>query len=278
MIFMIIFSFNWDVAKFKPDFSIVPSKGYIAPGMDLPLEIAFQPSVVNADIRYSNLTCNIEGGKPLKLTLTGVCAACPPTGKELVQFQCSVRETDRKMVSISNKTGSQWVLTPVIEGEFFQGPDTLVIDAGATKPYNISYKPFRMTSADKKHLGSVFFALPDGSGLLYNLQGAADPPKPVDTIIREVPSKQPHTELIPVSNWEKTPQRFKVIIDLMKPDKLDPSTQLNGLDYLDVPGLTKRDYKLNFYSHKEGNFQAKVYFHISNDNFCIFFPVLLIHF
>ncbi|XP_063716545.1 hydrocephalus-inducing protein homolog isoform X4 [Symsagittifera roscoffensis] len=252
--------FNWDVAKFKPDFSIVPSKGYIAPGMDLPLEIAFQPSVVNADIRYSNLTCNIEGGKPLKLTLTGVCAACPPTGKELVQFQCSVRETDRKMVSISNKTGSQWVLTPVIEGEFFQGPDTLVIDAGATKPYNISYKPFRMTSADKKHLGSVFFALPDGSGLLYNLQGAADPPKPVDTIIREVPSKQPHTELIPVSNWEKTPQRFKVIIDLMKPDKLDPSTQLNGLDYLDVPGLTKRDYKLNFYSHKEGNFQAKVTF------------------
>ena len=226
--------------------------------MDLPLEIAFHPTVVNPDIRYSNLTCNIEGGKPLKLTLTGVCAACPPTGKELVQFQCNVREMDRKLINISNKSGNQWVLSPVVEGEFFQGPDTLVVEGGATKPYNIMYKPFRMTSSDKKHMGSVFFALPDGSGLLYNLQGTADSPKPVDTIIREVPSKQNHVELIPVNNWEKTPQRFKVMIDLMKPDKLDPSTQINGLNYLDVPGLTKRDYKLNFYTHKEGNFQTKV--------------------
>ncbi len=253
-----MFSFNWDAAKFKPDFTIVPVKGYIAPGMDLPFEISFHPTAVNPDIRYSNLTCNIEGGKPLKLTLTAVCAACPPTGKELVQFQCCVRETDKKLINISNKTGVNWVLSPVVDGEYFQGPDTLVVEAGATKPYNMTYKPARMTSGEKKHLGSVFFALPDGSGLLYNLQGTAEPPKPVDTVIREVPSKQTHVELVPVANWEKTPQRFKVVIDYIKPDKLDPSTQIRGLDYLDVPGLTKRDYKLNFYTHKEGNFQIKV--------------------
>ena len=90
-------------------------------------------------------------------------------------------------------------------------------------------------------------------------QGTAEAPKPADTIIREVASKQNHVELIPVNNWEKSPQRFKVMIDVMKPEKLDSSTQINGLDYLDVPGLTKRDFKLNFYTHKEGNFQIKVW-------------------
>ena len=49
------------------------------------------------------------------------------------------------------------------------------------------------------------------------------------------------------------------MIDVIKPDKLDSSSQINGLDYLDVPGLTKRDFKLNFYTHKEGNFQIKVF-------------------
>ena len=88
--------------------------------MDLPLEIAFHPTAINPDIRYSNLLCHIEKGKPLKLTLSGVCAACPPTGKELVQFQCSVRETDKKVINVSNKSGNKWVLSPVVEGEYFQ--------------------------------------------------------------------------------------------------------------------------------------------------------------
>lgn len=45
---------------------------------------------------------------------------------------------------------------------------------------------------------------------------------------------------------------------MIKPDKLDAGTTLKGLDYIDVPGSVKRDYKLNFYAHKEGTFGAKV--------------------
>ena len=45
---------------------------------------------------------------------------------------------------------------------------------------------------------------------------------------------------------------------MIKPDKADSSTTLKGLDYIDVAGLSKREYKLNFYSHKEGTFSAKV--------------------
>lgn len=47
---------------------------------------------------------------------------------------------------------------------------------------------------------------------------------------------------------------------MIKPDKLDAGTTLKGLDYIDVPGSAKRDYKLNFFAHKEGTFGAKVIF------------------
>ena len=40
-------------------------------------------------------------------------------------------------------------------------------------------------------------------------------------------------------------------IECVKPDKLDPSTTIKGLDYIDVPGMSTRDYKLTFHSHKE---------------------------
>ena len=46
--------------------------------------------------------------------------------------------------------------------------------------------------------------------------------------------------------------------ELVRPDKLDQSVSLHGMDYIDVPALGKRDYKLNFYSFKECTIVAKV--------------------
>lgn len=45
---------------------------------------------------------------------------------------------------------------------------------------------------------------------------------------------------------------------MVKPERLDAATSIKGLDYLEVPSSAKRDYKLNFHSHKEGTFTAKV--------------------
>jgi len=42
-----------------------------------------------------------------------------------------------------------------------------------------------------------------------------------------------------------------VKIEYIKPDKLDAGTTIKGLECIDVPGLTTRDYKLSFHSHKE---------------------------
>jgi len=47
-------------------------------------------------------------------------------------------------------------------------------------------------------------------------------------------------------------------LEFIKPDKLDPATKLTGLDYVDVPGNSSVEYKLNFYAFKETQYQLKV--------------------
>ena len=55
--------------------------------------------------------------------------------------------------------------------------------------------------------GTVFFPLPDGSGLMYNVTGTADAPKPNAKMTRDVPCKTVYTEMLTVTNWLKKPQR-----------------------------------------------------------------------
>ena len=64
--------------------------------------------------------------------------------------------------------------------------------------------------------------------------------------------------------------RFRVKIEYIKPEKLDAGTTIKGLDYIDVPGLTTRDYKLTFHSHKECQPLIKVgYYLVSYQSTCM---------
>ncbi|XP_077982980.1 hydrocephalus-inducing protein homolog isoform X2 [Glandiceps talaboti] len=252
-------AFKWNADKFGPDFSISPTKGYISAGMTVSFEVAFHPKEISQDIRYDNLRCAIEGGKPLKLVLTGMCVACQ-LQKEVLHFNAHVRMKDTKNLSLVNRTNQLWCLRPVIDGEYWTGADAITIEPQQSKAYEIIYRPLTMTKEGKKHTGTVFFALPDGSGLLYNLTGVAEAPKVTGSITREVPCKTQYTEMMPVSNWLRKPQRFRVEVEYIKPDRLDPATTMKGLDYIDVPGMAKRDYKLHFHANKEGTYSAKVTF------------------
>ncbi|KAJ3287536.1 hypothetical protein HK104_008544 [Borealophlyctis nickersoniae] len=250
--------FHWDAAKFGPDFSITPSEGYISPGMDISLEITFHPTEINPDIRYENLVCTVEGSPPLYLTLTGMCVA-QPVQNEVIKFSCPVRQSDVKGIPLTNKTSAAWHIRPVIENEYWSGPETVDIEPGQTKSYDLVFTPLEMTGDGDggRHEGSVFFPLPDGSGTLYKLYGTADKPVTAGTITREIPCKTSYTEIIPVTNWLKRPQRFKVTIEFAKPD---PSVILRGHDFIDVPALLTKEYKCSFYAYKEGVTSAKIIF------------------
>ncbi len=53
----------------------------------------------------------------------------------------------------------------------WSGPEVLRVPANGKAEYAITYRPVTMSSTAAPHEGSVFFPIPDGSGLLYRLSG-----------------------------------------------------------------------------------------------------------
>ncbi|XP_007442458.1 hydrocephalus-inducing protein homolog, partial [Python bivittatus] len=252
--------FRWDAKRFKPDFSIKPTEGYISPGTNVSFEVTFHPCEQSQDICYENLPCYIQGGEPVRLTLSGFCVGVPLV-KEVVNFVCQVRGKHTQTIMLSNRTNQPWTLQPIIEGEHWKGAEFIRVEAHQqNKPYEITYRPLAMNTENKKDQGSIFFPLPDGTGLLYLLQGTAEPPKSAGNIMREVPCKTSYVELFPITNWLNKLQRFRVTVDMLKPEKLEVTTTLKTLDYIEVPASAKKDHKLTFFSYKEGMYSAKVTF------------------
>ncbi|KAM8982871.1 hydrocephalus-inducing protein homolog isoform 2-T2 [Ara ararauna] len=252
--------FMWDMESFQPDFAISPTKGYISPGMDVPFVVTFRPSKLSQAVQYEGLRCFIQGSEPLLLTLAGSCVEVPDT-KETLTFTCNVRERQSQTILLSNPSSEAWTLQPILEGKYWKGPEFIHLEARQKeKAYQVTYRPLTMSSENKKHQGSIFFPLPDGTGLHYHLEGTAEAPRCSGAISRQVPCRISHTELIPVSNWLHRPQRFLVVIDMLKPENLESSSVLQGCSYIDVPSSAKEDYQLTFLSYKEGVFSAKVSF------------------
>ncbi|XP_051727085.1 hydrocephalus-inducing protein homolog [Ctenopharyngodon idella] len=251
--------FKWDVKSFAPDFIIFPAEGYITPGMEVSLEVTFTPTELSQDLRYDDLFCTVEGGKSLKLTLTGSCIV-PQVATEVVNFVCQVRSQCTQSLVLPSRINQRWTLKCVIEGEHWSGLPTLLIEPSQQNTYDITYKPLVMTADGERHEGSVFFSFPDGSGILYILQGTAEPPKAEGTITEEIKCKTHHTQTVPVHNWLPRPQRFRAVMELIKPDRSDGIVSLKGLEYIDVPALDTKNYKLSFFTYKEGQYNAKVTF------------------
>uniref|UniRef100_A0A8C9JFG5 HYDIN axonemal central pair apparatus protein n=1 Tax=Panthera tigris altaica TaxID=74533 RepID=A0A8C9JFG5_PANTA len=265
--------FKWDVKKFEPHFSISPEEGYITAGMEVSFEVTYHPTEVGKESLYKNLLCFIHGGNPLNLTLSGVCVG-PPSVREVVNFTCQVRSKHTQTIMLSNRTNQTWNLHPIFEGEHWEGPEFITLEPHQqNKPYEITYRPRTMNLENRKHQGTLFFPLPDGTGWLYMLHGTSELPKAVASIYREVPCKTPYVELLPITNWLNKPQRFRVIVEMVKPERPDLSVTLKGLDYIDVLSGSKKDYRLNFFSHKEGLYSAKVIFRNEVTNEFLYYMV-----
>jgi hydrocephalus-inducing protein len=80
----------------------------------------------------------------------------------------------------------------------------------------------------------------------------------------------PVTHQLAVKNWLNHPQRFKVLIEC--PEK-EATTTVGGLDYIDVPALGERQYKLNFHAFKEGVTNIKITFLNESTKEYLFFNI-----
>ena len=267
-------SFKWDNTAFLPNFSVTPTDGFLAPHASVVVDVRFHPTRVYDDFRCDRLMCMVEGAQPLFLTLSGVCVAQPEENVKELRFDARVREEQRQEITVSNPTASNWHLQPTISNEFWSGAPFLDIPAKGSATYELVYCPLSMTrkpstgeeepvaaaedgeestavaatptdTRPTDHRGQCFFALPDGTGILYNLVGGADEPVSAGVLEQEGPAKQRMTFVLPVQNWLKKAQRFTVKWD-------DDTVRFTGSPLIDVPALGEREYKLSFTGFKDG--------------------------
>lgn len=85
----------------------------------------------------------------------------------------------------------------------------------------------------ENHKGSLFFPLPDGSAILYNLVGKSNAPLPVSTVDLNVIARKTHVHVIEVKNWLRDLQRFDVNWSLETPE---PSLFISGAKTIDIGG------------------------------------------
>lgn len=81
----ILSSFCWKTDKSARGLTITPAKGFIRPGMEIPLDITFAPVMLSEDIRYE-VSCAIGSSSVVGLTATGSCIVVS-TNKEVRPFR-----------------------------------------------------------------------------------------------------------------------------------------------------------------------------------------------
>ncbi|DAZ93738.1 TPA: hypothetical protein N0F65_007364 [Lagenidium giganteum] len=256
--------FQWNTREFSPDFAISPAEGVVAPNHHKTLEITFKPSATNPDIRYDRLACAIEGAESLFLTLVGSCVNQAASSISEINFESRVREETSKEIVIENKTNAPWNLFPVVQGEHWYCQENVAVPAEGKTAFNIMYCPLTMTKQSEDdearpdlHRGSIFFAIPDGSALLYNVVGKAFAPASSGTLTLSASAKKALPISIPIKNWLKAPQTFTVAIE--KPADKE-SLQIQGPTSMTLYGGATRNYNLKFFSYTEGSATARVRF------------------
>ena len=135
-----------------------------------------------------------------------------------MSFRTRVREPAKQSIQIKNDKDTLWRIAPIISSEHWQGAEILEVPAKQSAAYEISYVPMVMTKEEEKHEATVFFPLPDGSAIMHTLEGVAEPPQEAGSLSEQLPCKKAHVLPLPVKNWLKVPQRFRV--EIRAPDKV----------------------------------------------------------
>lgn len=261
-------TFRFDHRAFKPHFSVSPSEGAIPAGQETAAEVTFCPADSNSDISAS-VPVHIDGVGTQTLTVTGSCMTAQQEAST-VEFRTPVRTSTSKSLTLTNNLGMHWRVTPSITSDFWSGPERVDVAAGESKQVELTFAPQFMASAEQPHEAIAFFPRPDGSAVVHRLRGIADQPNPEGNLQRQAEAKQGTTEILDVRNWLPKAQRFRVSVEA---PNVDPTAKFEGADYMEVPSLSTRQYRLRIVSHKEGTLEAKVYFTEESSGEYLFYNV-----
>jgi len=143
----------------------------------------------------------------------------------------------------------------------------MVVPAKGSAQYEVTYQPKTMTKktkaaegeemVDVPHQGSLFFPLPNGTALLYNLLGVATEPESEGLISETVSAKHQKNLLVAVKDQDKKTQRFTAEWTVEGDSQ---SLFIRGAKMFDVAGESHKDYKLNFLALRSGLYKFKTTF------------------
>ena len=265
--------FQWDTTFCKDYFTIYPERGIIPAHEDLHFQVTFHPNVTSDEISFPKVACYIQDSDPLFLNLIGKCIDQKLENIKEIKLETKVRvpKVEKITVPVKNPSAKEIRIKAQISANsdvakgFFQGKDVLVVPPNAQSAvYELTYRPLSMTKhasvpsiKTESHEGSLFFPLPDGDSLLYNLVGFSLPPDPTDLPELKFKAKEPALQVISMKNWLKTTQRFKVAWTV---DNNDPAVLINGPNYVDVMGEATKEVKMKIRCMKPGNYKASFTF------------------
>eukprot|EP01060_Flectonema_neradi_P033529 TRINITY_DN5651_c0_g1_i4.p1 TRINITY_DN5651_c0_g1~~TRINITY_DN5651_c0_g1_i4.p1 ORF type:complete len:4653 (+),score=840.28 TRINITY_DN5651_c0_g1_i4:145-14103(+) len=249
-------------------FSVSQSSGHMLPHSEQACEVVFAPTAPtpeshrNISIKIVDATVQPHITKQLPLSLVGVCSKRPAVAEEY-SFKCSVRDTQKKTIKLTNTSTEDWSLSPALDSNNWSVTDKLHLPANQSVDVEVTYNPILMTKTrgdqtdfDK---GTLFFPLPTGDPrqMMFSLIGEAAPPAAEDDIEETITAKTPKALLLPVKNWLNQSQKFTVVRDFMvipatgTPVPIDASIAVSGSNTIDVPPHASRNYKLTFNCFRE---------------------------
>ncbi|KAB0798017.1 hypothetical protein PPYR_09010 [Photinus pyralis] len=264
-------AFKWTFEKYHPCFTITPEHGFVSPGTSAVFTVQFNPSTLGS-VFEAKIKCIIGGyKKSLEMQLSGSCIGMPPA-VERIEFECPVRSSTKRFINIENPSAQTWRVATTIEGQYFISKNVYVVKPKSVLPCEVSYSPLTMTGK-KPHRATIFFAYPEGLGVLYELSGRTTPPLVVDRIQREITCKTLYKETLIVKNWQKRPQSFEVITENSSPSPI--LYKLEGNPSIEVLGQSERPYTWSIYVLKEGTLHLKVMFRNKETKEYLYYEVIL---
>jgi hydrocephalus-inducing protein len=186
----------------------------------------------------------------------------------VLEFECRVRESQGKTVKLpKNDTAAPWHLTPVLSNDMWTGDASVTVHPGSQVDYTVTFAPTLMSHKPPgmdappeqedtgPHQGTLFFALPDGRAVLYQLTGKATEPQQAGAVEVSCAAKAPVTVSVPVKNWLRGSQRFSVTWG-----DLPQGVHLKASRTHDVPGGAEAEYKATLVPVKPGAIDTTVTF------------------
>ncbi|KAK4880159.1 hypothetical protein RN001_008305 [Aquatica leii] len=264
-------TFKWTFEKPQTNFSITPDNGYISPHTTVVFIVQFKPSILR-NLFQEKLKCQITNFmKPLEVLVNGSSSSMP-SAIDKIHFECPVRENERKIIAVENNSPEERKISTTLTGQYFFTKEIFTIAPKSILNCEVGYKPLMMTH-EHHHEGSIFFAFPEGQGLLYYLVGTTKPPLVVKKISIEIKSKTLHHEVLDVKNWLMTPQTFQVKTDTVDAGKVLYNITSN--DTLEVLGSAIRPYTWSIYALNEGLLNVKVTFKNKDTKEYLFYEISL---